>query len=302
MLQKVLVIDDSPSIHALLKARLTAEPIELLFAGDGEQGLKMAASLLPDVILLDIDMPEPDGLEVCRRLKADERTNPIPVIFLTGETSTEQKIRGLELGATDYITKPFDAAELRARIRATLRAKYLMDLLSRKALLDGLTGLWNRVYFESRLCSELALIRNTGRPLSCLMIDLDRFKQLNDEYGHLFGDDVLKGMGRILGEICRPEDVVCRYGGEEFVILCPSLSSHQAAQFAEQIRSAVQSQIWSHNGKPVAVTCSIGVADLRHTPPPTVVELADQALYHAKSSGRNRVTVADAASSTRKVA
>jgi diguanylate cyclase (GGDEF)-like protein len=190
------------------------------------------------------------------------------------------------------VTKPFDAAELRARIRATLRAKYLMDLLSQRALLDGLTGLSNRVYFESRLSSELVLIRNAHKPLSCLMVDLDRFRDLNTKCGHMFGDEVLRRTARILTECCRSEFDVCRYGGEEFVVLCPGTSVEEAAQLAEKIRQRVQEQQWMHDGKQVMVTCSIGVADLRRNPPPGMVEMADQAMDQAKSAGRNCVVVA----------
>jgi two-component system, cell cycle response regulator len=292
MPQRILVIDDSQPMHALLQARLNTEPVELHFAIDGEKGLATAATLLPDLVLLDIDMPSPDGFEVCRRLKTDPRTTGIPVIFLTGNTSTEQKIKGLELGATDYITKPFDAAELRARIRATLRAKYLMDLLAQKALIDGLTGLWNRVYFESRLASELAFIRNAKKPLSCLMVDLDHFKLINDRHGHFFGDQVLREIAKILTEICRGEDSICRYGGEEFVVLTPNTTATQAAELAERIRHKVQEHRWQLDGVDIQVTCSIGVADLRLIPPPGMVEMADQAMYQAKNAGRNRVMVA----------
>ena len=293
MPQKVLVIDDSDAIHALLRARLSSEPIELHFASDGEQGLTAAATLLPDLILLDVDMPQPDGFEVCRRLKSDSRTMPIPVVFLTGASSTEEKIKGLELGATDYITKPFDPAELRARVKANLRTKYLMDLLQHKAMIDGLTGLWNRTYFETRLSSELSLARRTRQSLACVMLDLDHFKLVNDRYGHPFGDEVLRCVGQLLTEACRGEDVLCRYGGEEFVVLAPNTTSVQAAELAERIRSGVQAFTWRWQGSAVNVTCSLGVADLRHIPPPSVVELADAALYEAKNAGRNRVVVAD---------
>jgi len=290
--QKVLVIDDSDSIHALLKARLAHEPIELHSAAGGEQGLSLAQTLLPDLILLDVDMPEPDGFEVCRRLKADARTMPIPIVFLTGATSTDEKIRGLELGAVDYITKPFDPAELGARVRASLRTKYLLDLLARKAMIDGLTGLWNRAYFETRLNSELSLSRRSGNPLSCIMIDLDQFKQINDRHGHPFGDEVLRWVGQLLGELCRTEDVVCRYGGEEFVILTPNTAAPGAAHLAERIRAALENFSFRQHDAVVQVTCSLGVADVGKPPDPSLVELADQALYQAKDSGRNRVVVA----------
>lgn len=292
MPQKVLAIDDSEAIHALLRARLSTEPIELHHASGGEEGLRRAAELLPDLILLDVDMPDPDGFEVCRRLKSDARTQSILIVFLSGATSTEEKINGLELGATDYITKPFDAAELRARVRASLRTKYLLDLLGRKAMIDGLTGLWNRAYFEGRLGTELSLARRAQQPLACVMIDLDHFKRVNDHFGHPFGDEVLRSVGQILTETCRSEDVVCRYGGEEFVILAPNTLAQAAIELAERVRQVIQAQIWSHGGKTVNVTCSAGVADLQNSPPPTLLEQADAALYQAKHAGRNRVVLA----------
>jgi diguanylate cyclase (GGDEF)-like protein len=299
--QKVLAIDDSEAIHALLRARLVSEPIELYHAAGGEEGLRCAAELLPDLILLDVDMPAPDGFEVCRRLKSQSRTQSILIVFLSGATSTEEKIKGLELGATDYITKPFDAAELRARVRVSLRTKYLLDLLARKAMIDGLTGLWNRTYFETRLSSELSLARRAGQPLACAMIDLDHFKQINDRFGHPFGDEVLRLIGQLLGETCRSEDVVCRYGGEEFVILAPNTVASAAVELAERVRGAVESFPFTFRGKPVKVTCSAGVADLQKSPPPSILEQADAALYQAKHGGRNRVVLADAMPASEKV-
>jgi diguanylate cyclase (GGDEF)-like protein len=294
VVQKILVIDDSEAIHSLLRARLSAEPVELHFTGGGEEGLARAVTLQPDLILLDVDMPAPDGFEVCRRLKEESRTQSIPVVFLSGATSTQEKIKGLELGAVDYITKPFDPAELRARVRASLRTKYLMDLLARKAMIDGLTGLWNRSYFETRLSTELTLARRTGHPLACLMIDLDHFKQLNDRHGHPFGDEVLRTVGQILCDTCRNEDVVCRYGGEEFVVLTPNTPAGAAGGLAERIRAALAAFEWNSLGKGVKVTASIGVADLPAASPPGILELADSALYRAKHGGRNRVVLADA--------
>ena len=293
MPQKILVVDDSEVIHRLLQARLCNEPVELHFALEGTHGIDMAINLQPDLILLDIDMPAPDGFEVCRQLKTDQRTVRIPIIFVTGDASTEQKIKGLELGASDYITKPFEPAELRARVRATLRSKYLMDLLEKKAMVDGLTGLWNRVYFEARLNSELARSRRGPNTFACLMIDLDHFKSINDTFGHGTGDDVLRGVGQILNESCRGEDCACRYGGEEFAVLACNTSSSDALRLAERIRTAIESHVFSKDAARVPVTCSIGVADLHHTPPPGVVELADRALYEAKSNGRNRVVVTE---------
>jgi diguanylate cyclase (GGDEF)-like protein len=291
--QKVLLIDDCPSIHGLVRARLREEPVELHSAFDGESGLAAAATLAPDLVLLDVEMPGTNGFEVCRRMKDDPRTIHIPVIFLTGASSTQEKIRGLELGAIDYVTKPFDPAELRARVRASLRTKYLMDLLSRKAMIDGLTGLFNRAYFDARLVAELSLARRSLAPLSCIMLDVDRFKQINDLHGHPFGDEVLRGIGQVLAEHCRTEDTVCRYGGEEFIVLCPNTGSSAAASLAERLRDGIEQSAWTKNGMPVQITCSFGVSDLHGITPPSVVDLADQALYRAKQTGRNRVVIAD---------
>jgi len=290
---KVLLIDDCPAIHGLVKARLRGEPIEIHCAFDGDTGIQAANTLAPDLILLDVQMPQMDGFEVCRRLKNDSRTMEISVIFLTGATSAEEKVKGLELGAVDYITKPFDPAELRARVRASLRTKYLIDLLARKAMVEGLTGLFNRTYFDSRLLAEMAHSSRTGNPVSCVMLDLDRFKHINDTYGHPFGDEILRGIAQILNDNCRTEDTICRYGGEEFVILCPNTPATGTALLAERIRNAIESFRFTHNGFDIHVTCSFGVADLKQAAPPGVVELADQALYRAKHEGRNRVVVAE---------
>jgi diguanylate cyclase (GGDEF)-like protein len=291
--QKMLIIDDCSATHNLIKTRLRREPLEVVSAFDGETGVAMAKQVLPDLILLDVDMPSSDGFDVCRRLKAEQATNAIPIIFVTGASTTDQKVRGLDLGASDYITKPFDPAELRARVRSSLRTKYLMDLLSRKAMIDGLTGLWNRAYFDHRLAAELSLARRTGRPVSCIMADLDHFKSINDNYGHNIGDEVLRETARILLEAVRTEDVVCRYGGEEFAIIAPNTAAKGGAELAERLRVVLDGHmtIGRHD---VVTACSLGVAEMRPDPEPTVVELADDALYRAKRGGRNRVEIAAA--------
>jgi diguanylate cyclase (GGDEF)-like protein len=292
MPQNVLAIDDSLEIHALLRARLKDEPITLHFAESGEAGLAMVANIKPDVILLDVHMPEMDGYQVCRMIKANPATVNVPIIFLTGADKTEEKIRGLELGATDYVTKPFDPAELRARVRAALRTAYLMDLLSRKAMIDGLTGLWNRTYLDSRLEAEVAHARRTGRSVSCIMLDVDHFKSINDRYGHPFGDEVLRMISVALGASCRSEDVVCRYGGEEFAVLLPNTNAVAASELAERLRRAIEGEAMKFKGQVVKVTSSFGVSELSDDTATRVIESADKALYDAKQSGRNRVCVA----------
>jgi diguanylate cyclase (GGDEF)-like protein len=238
-------------------------------------------------------MPDPDGFEVCRRLKDDPATMNIPIVFLTGIASTEQKIRGLELGALDYIIKPFDPAELRARVRTTLRQKYLLDLLAKKAMIDGLTGLWNRGYFDQQLAAQLALYRRSGHPVSCILGDVDHFKIINDNFGHPTGDEALRAIAQILQASCRLEDILCRYGGEEFAILCPTTEAPKAAVLAERLRESISRLTMSYKRTPIPLTCSFGVADPTCCNDCTLVEAADQALYHAKQSGRNRVLIAN---------
>jgi diguanylate cyclase (GGDEF)-like protein len=289
MQSKILVIDDSPDIHALIRVRLAKEPVTVECTNDAESGLRAAISSEPDLILLDVDMPGRDGFSACADLKSNPATREIPIIFLSAAASTSDKIRGLDLGAVDYITKPFDAAELRARVRACLRTRQLMVLLAKKAMIDGLTGLWNRRYLDAQLLVELTAARRAHEPLGCIMADIDHFKSINDKYGHGFGDDVLRRIASLFTELCRPKDIVCRYGGEEFAILLPDTTADQAAAVAERLRRAIESLAFQYRDQPVAVTCSFGVSHLLDRIPPTILELADEALYEAKHSGRNCV-------------
>jgi two-component system cell cycle response regulator len=290
MSQKVLIIDDGTPVHDLIKARLAGEPVELFSALDSATGLEMARQLEPDLVLLDVAMPDIDGFEICRRLKGDPATMSIPIVFLTGATSTQEKIRGLDLGAVDYVQKPFDSAELRARVRASLRTKYLLDLLANKAQVDGLTGLWNRAYFEQTLLRQLALRRRYGQPLACILVDIDQLGVLNDRFGHPFGDEVIRTVADVLLSSCRTEDLVCRYGGEEFGILAPNTPGERAMLLAERLRQAVALRVMDHRGQRLTVTCSFGVADAEAAQG-IVVEATD-ALERAKAGGRNRVEAA----------
>lgn len=288
--QKVLVIDDCPHIHGLVRAHLRHEPVEVVTASGGEAGLKIAAALRPDLILLDLDMPDLPGLEVLRRLKAEPETLHTPVIVLTGDDSTLAKVTGFELGAADYVTKPFAPTEFKARVRASLRTKYLLDLLARRALLDGLTGLRNRAYFEDRFPAEVALAERHGQPLSLIMFDVDHFKHINDAHGHPFGDEVLRGVAQALMSRVRTSDVVCRYGGEEFAVIQPSAGLASATVLAEDLRACIAGLRFTNGSLVVQVTASFGVAELKENcPPHALMAAADAALYRAKHSGRNCV-------------
>jgi two-component system, cell cycle response regulator len=259
----------------------------------------------PDLILLDLEMPGIGGFELCQRLKCDPSTALVPVVFLTGTSDVATKVRGFDLGAVDYITKPFDTAELRARVRAALRTKRYLDLLSVRAQIDGLTGLYNRAYFDQRLAEEVSAASRYGRRVSLLLVDLDHFKRVNDTFGHPFGDLVLQRTGETLQASLRTTDAACRYGGEEFAIVMTETSLQSASLAAERIRLRIAAMALAPKGVPYQVTASLGVASTDslepgpHMTPAALLEAADDALYEAKFGGRNRVCLAEKARARR---
>jgi diguanylate cyclase (GGDEF)-like protein len=289
----ILIVDDSPDIHALLRVRLRDEGVELIQTLDPTQALSLALLHGPDLVLLDVDMPGRSGFDVCQELKTNPSTAPIPIIFLSGKLDQATKIAGLDFGAIDYVTKPFDPAELRARVRSGLRIKSLQDQLLALARIDELTGLWNRAYLNSRLEQELAAARRSQRPLSLVMCDVDHFKRVNDTYGHSAGDVVLRSIaGRIQASL-RASDVACRYGGEEFALILPGIDADGAGVAAERIREAVAATPVDAGPASLQMTVSLGFVDSALFAPlePTpggLIEHADAALYAAKRGGRNR--------------
>jgi diguanylate cyclase (GGDEF)-like protein len=290
---RVLAIDDSRWIHRLLETRLRSEPLTLHGAMTGRQGLAAARTLLPDVILLDLDLPDITGFEIIQALKSDAPTRDIPILVLSSATELHSKIRAFDLGAIDFVNKPFDVAELQVRIRSAARLRKLIRMLAQRAQLDGLTGLWNRAHFDQRLREEIARATRHKRDLALILCDLDRFKNLNDQFGHPAGDRVLESFATLL-KTGRTGDVACRYGGEEFAIILPSTSADDGAIVAERIRQRLLEHDW-HVGENLRVTASFGVTDLRRTgapDPAALLESADQALYAAKGAGRDGVRVA----------
>ena len=291
---RLLAIDDSELIHRLLRVRLEGEHLELHVASDATEGLAKARELLPEVILLDIELNEMDGFEVLSRLKRDPRTHDIAVIFISAASDTMDRVRGLDLGAVDFISKPFEVVELKARVRSALRMRHLVKMLEHRAQIDGLSGLWNRRYFDQRLSQEFAESRRHGNPLSLIMCDVDRFKRLNDQFGHPFGDHVIERLANVLSA-GRGSDVVCRYGGEEFGVILPSTTADQALEVAERQRVAIEALRWASHPD-LIVTASFGVADLQTIPVDASVDrlvcIADGALYQAKQKGRNRIELA----------
>ncbi|TVR85463.1 MAG: PleD family two-component system response regulator [Spirochaetaceae bacterium] len=297
--QTILVVDDEPAnIQAL--GSLLKDEYRIQVANSGEKALAIVrdeTQQLPDLILLDIQMPGIDGYEVCRRLKEDSRTDGIVVIFVTARDAVSDEELGLKLGAVDYISKPISPAIVRARVETHMNLKRKTDMLERYALLDGLTGIHNRRYFDEQLEKELARNLREGYPLSVIMMDIDHFKEYNDNYGHGAGDKCLQKVAHALTDtLSRPGDTLCRYGGEEFVVLLPDSDATGARVVAERLREAVEALSLTHEysaASPV-VTLSLGVASVEPAGQQkggaeSLLKRADEALYAAKRAGRNRV-------------
>jgi two-component system cell cycle response regulator len=294
---RVLVIDDSPEIHTLLAVRLRAEDVVLLRADDATSGLAAAIDDPPDLILLDVELPDGTGFDVCSKLKEDPRTRAVPVMFLTGNTDIVTKVRGFDIGGIDYVTKPFEAHELRARVRSALRTKRFQDLLANRAQIDALSGLWNRSYLDRRLGEEVGAARRYGRVVSLMMCDIDHFKSVNDRFGHPFGDRVIQGVADVLGASLRGTDAACRYGGEEFALILTEVDAAQAHVAADRILNRVRELRFHHPSGPVGVTVSLGIActdgfESADLTPGALITAADEALYAAKRNGRDQILTA----------
>lgn len=289
MSQTVLLVDDSIPLHKLVRAQLEAEQVEVHSAYDGEAALSAAVSIRPALILLDVDMPELDGFEVCRRLKSNPTTAAIPVIFLTANSLTGDKVRGFDTGGADYVTKPFKPEELRARVRAALRAKHQLEKTS---MVDAMTGLWNRSYLELHLKAQLSLARRSNRPLSCLMIEIDRFATMASTFGAGPALEAIRGIARISLSQVRAEDLTCRYAESKIIVLLNGANRAVASRVAERLRHEIERQLAVVEGAPIGLTCSIGVADTLVASDETLVDRADTAVSRARQCGRNAVFVA----------
>jgi diguanylate cyclase (GGDEF)-like protein len=301
MANSVLIIDDSDAVRERIINTLESFDLFTRYheADDGLEGIKKLHSSPVDVILCDLEMPRIDGFKFLSMIKARPDLQDMPVIILTGMNDRELKIKGLEQGASDYITKPFDPEELVARVRIHLKIKRLQDDLRRSNELllelsntDHLTGLFNRRYLMEALEKEFQRSLRKGGPLSLIMLDIDHFKAVNDTYGHLQGDVVLQRVALQLQKELRSYDIASRYGGEEFVAVLPDATLKEALFVAERVRQSVLETGFNGVLSPLSITVSLGVASFP-TPDCTTVDhfikLADDALYRAKANGRNRV-------------
>ncbi|MBI5606096.1 MAG: diguanylate cyclase [Deltaproteobacteria bacterium] len=302
-MSKILIIDDSRLITQFGKSILTGKGHEVLTADSGELGLEMALRDQPDLVLLDVILPGMDGYQICQKLKTTAQAQDIPVIMLTSKAEPADKIKGLELGAVDYVTKPFDAGELIARVNTHLRMKELYEALQEKnrqlqemANRDGLTDLYNHRFFHEHLTREMDRVRRYGGIISCVIVDIDFFKKVNDTYGHQAGDLILKDVADILQKGIRESDLAARYGGEEFALILLQTDAQTAILISERIRSQIAARPFLAVEPALHITASFGVASF---PSPgmnaerDLVEAADQALYQAKKGGRNRVVLSN---------
>lgn len=299
----ILLVDDDPgTIQVLYRALCRFGDIR--FSTSAAEGLQMARDLLPDLILLDFEMPDLSGVEVCRQLKADPRTAEIAVMFVTSHQETDIEVEAFQVGAVDFISKPVRPVVVQARVETQLRLKTLADALRQAALKDGLTGLANRAAFDAQLAWEWRRTSRSAAPLSLLLVDVDHFKRYNDAHGHLAGDAALRSVSGHLQAVARRGcDLAARYGGEEFVVLLPETDAQAALQLAERLRADIADMIIrpEASAAPSRVTVSVGVAtfDPRTAltsaeevySPTTLVAAADRGLYAAKAAGRNRVVL-----------
>ncbi|MDX2243959.1 MAG: PleD family two-component system response regulator [Leptolyngbyaceae cyanobacterium bins.302] len=313
-IENLLIVDDHPDNLRVLATILTQQGYKVRKALSGTTALETIQVLVPDLILLDIEMPHMNGFQVCSALKATAQTREIPVIFLSGMDNVADKVKAFAVGGADYITKPFQAEEVLARVQHQLtlqqqkrqlqqeiyeRSQVELALreanqkLQRLVNSDGLTQIANRRYFDESLQQEWKRLRREQALLSLILCDIDFFKAYNDRYGHLAGDDCLKQVAQAIQQsVHRPADLVARYGGEEFVVILPNTSIKGAAVVAAQMQTAIAELQILHAGSTISpfVTLSIGIACTipeLHKTPESLILIADQALYSAKASGRN---------------
>jgi diguanylate cyclase (GGDEF)-like protein len=296
-LSKILVIDDDRFAASLIDNTLRSAGFMSSYCCDPREAVAKVTEELPDLIIMDVVMPELDGFELCRRVRAHPALQFTPIIFVTRKGDLEQRIRGLELGGNDYISKPFEPQELIARVRS-----HLMRLASLRqmAISDGLTRCFNHKFFRMRLEQEATRARRYEHGLAVAMLDLDRFKRINDEHGHAAGDFVLANVATLVLASLRSTDIVARYGGEEFAIIMVHAGAHEAEVICERVRDRIAKHEFvftpereGATERKIAVTVSVGIAEFKHKTDNwrSLLQRADSALFEAKGAGRNRVAL-----------
>jgi diguanylate cyclase (GGDEF)-like protein len=289
----ILIIHESVEERRDLRKILEAREYAVVEAGTGGEGFELAHTAGPDTILLGVDLPGMGGFEVCRHLKVDKDTSFVPVIFVgTKNLDEKTRIEALEIGANDFITKPSSEAELAARVAVNVRIKKAEDALRERAVTDDLTHLFNRRFLFERFEEEFSRARRHGTSIGCLIVDIDFFKRVNDTHGHLAGDVVLRELAALMQEFARSEDIVGRYGGEEFLIVLPHTDLKGAKAFAERLCAKVKNSRFEYGGKAIRITVSGGIScspECGAETPDDMVKIADDALLAAKRTGRDQV-------------
>ncbi len=295
---RILIVDDTAKNIQVLGTILRQEGYQINIAQDGLKAIHMAEKVSPDLILLDVMMPDMDGYETCLRLKQSSETKDIPIIFLTARKEPEDIIKGFEVGGIDYISKPFNSIELLARIRTHLDLWHKTRQLQSIAEKDGLTMIANRRRFDDFFDLEWRRGKRDQTPITIIMIDIDYFKAYNDYYGHLQGDECLKQIAKIIDiHFRRPGDIAARYGGEEFAAILGNTDQKGGIQLAEKIRRKVEGLGIPHEKSKISdyVTVSLGLATMipsKEDGSEQLIKIADEQLYRAKELGRNQVSVA----------
>jgi diguanylate cyclase (GGDEF)-like protein len=287
----ILIVDDTITNLDILNDLL--EDYDVIDTTNGKDALEIVNEEKVDLILLDIMMPEMDGYEVCKKLKANPDTHDIPVIFITAKTDEDSIEKAYDVGGSDYISKPFKVKELLARVKRELKLQALQKELKLLASIDPMTQLYNRRHFANISQHYLSLAKRDNHEISIIMLDIDKFKNVNDTYGHQIGDEVIISLAQLLKKNIRKSDIVCRYGGEEFVVMLPNTKLDQARVVAEEIRKNTQDlRIPIETKKEINFTISLGVSSIhldKENALEDALKRADDALYNAKELGRNRV-------------
>jgi diguanylate cyclase (GGDEF)-like protein len=295
MSTKILVADDDLLSRQLLQGLLAQNGYQVTAVPDGATAWRLLQEEgAPRVAILDWNMPGMEGIEICRRLKQRQSFTPTYVILLTGRNSKADTVQGLQAGANDFLSKPYHAAELLARTQVGCTVSELQGTVQAMARRDAMTNLLNRHALAEELEREWSRSSRSKSPLTCVMIDIDYFKKINDVHGHLVGDVVIACVAEILRNGTRASDVVARYGGEEFCVLLPETAEHQAAIWGERIRKRIESSPFSTPAGELSITISLGIAERTEemSKPTDMIEEADQGLLLAKQSGRNRIVTA----------
>jgi diguanylate cyclase (GGDEF)-like protein len=288
--QTILIVDDDKVLRKMM-SKILATIGSIVIAENGEEALEKAKSIQPDLIVMDIMMPGMDGYEVCKILKENDATATIPVIFLTAKDTTEAEEKGLKIGATDYIRKPISPHILLTRSANILKFQSAIKSLKLQALTDPLTGAYNRRHLFNAGENEFLRSKRYGHALCVLMLDIDHFKAVNDDYGHGTGDEALKETVRAIEKTLRSEDTLGRIGGEEFAVVLPETDLKNATILAERLRAAIGNIAIQTRKTILRLTVSIGVyqAKVKEDDIQSALKQADELLYEAKETGRNRV-------------